>query len=119
VVGSGRADGAVVPDLNDKKGHNHETYDNRISNCFCSLEHGCHGASQYRRIIRCDQGQAGTAGYGSVVAPSVGSYVWPSVGSTNAYPHGGTLAPQRLCPVRPTVGNASGETFAPIRAPRR
>jgi hypothetical protein len=32
------------------------------------------------------QGQAGTAGYGSVVAPSVGSYVWPSVGSTNAVP---------------------------------
>jgi hypothetical protein len=29
---------------------------------------------------------AGTAGYGSVVAPSVGSYYWPSVGSTNAVP---------------------------------
>jgi hypothetical protein len=26
--------------------------------------------------------QAGTSGYGSVVAPSVGSYVWPSVGSS-------------------------------------
>ncbi|RZN35927.1 hypothetical protein CWO90_01695 [Bradyrhizobium sp. Leo121] len=29
---------------------------------------------------------AGTAGYGSVVGPSVGSYYWPSVGSTNAVP---------------------------------
>jgi hypothetical protein len=56
VVGSGRADGAVVPDLNDKKGDNHETYDNRTSKCFCSLEHGRHGASHDRRIIRCDPG---------------------------------------------------------------
>ena len=56
MVGSGRADGAVVPDLNDKKGHNHETYDNRISKCFCSLEHGRHGASHDRWIIRCDPG---------------------------------------------------------------
>jgi hypothetical protein len=56
VFGSGRADGAVVPDLNDKKGHNHETYDNRISKCFCPLEHGRHGASHDRRVIRCDPG---------------------------------------------------------------
>jgi hypothetical protein len=56
VVGSDRADGAVVPDLNDKKGHNHETYDNRTSKCFCSPEHGRHGASHDRRIIRCDAG---------------------------------------------------------------
>jgi hypothetical protein len=56
VFGSGRADGAVVTDLNDKKGQNHETYDNRTSKCFCSLEHGRHGASHDRRVIRCDPG---------------------------------------------------------------
>jgi hypothetical protein len=49
--------------------------------------------------------QAGTSGYGSKVAPSVGSYAWPSVGSTvsnnvptwsntgPASPSGSTLAP--------------------------
>ena len=30
---------------------------------------------------------AGTAGYGTVTAPSVGTYNWPSVGTTNAVPH--------------------------------
>jgi hypothetical protein len=29
---------------------------------------------------------AGTAGYGTVTAPSVGTYNWPSVGTTNAVP---------------------------------
>jgi hypothetical protein len=31
---------AVVPYLNDKKGHDHETYNNRSSNSICSLERG-------------------------------------------------------------------------------
>jgi len=57
--------------------------------------------------------QAGTSGYGSVVAPSVGSYVWPSVGSTDAVPTWRNTGPA------PTVGNASGDTFGPIRVPRR
>ncbi len=49
------------------------------------------------------QGQARTAGYGSVVAPSVGSYVWPSVGSTNAVPtwaNTGVAAPLPSAPTR-------------------
>jgi opacity protein-like surface antigen len=65
------------------------------------------------------QGQAGTAGYGSVVAPSVGSYAWPSVGSTNAVPTWSNTGPAAPLPSAPTVGNASGDTFAPIRVPRR
>jgi hypothetical protein len=37
---------AVVPYLNDKKGHDHETYHNRSSNSICSLERGRPGATR-------------------------------------------------------------------------
>jgi hypothetical protein len=37
---------AVVPYLNDKKGHDHETYNNRSSNSICSLERGRPGATR-------------------------------------------------------------------------
>ena len=50
--------------------------------------------------------QAGTAGYGSVVAPSVGSYVWPSVGSTLAVPTWRNTGPAAPLPGGPNVGNA-------------
>jgi hypothetical protein len=52
------------------------------------------------------QGQAGTAGYGSVVAPSVGSYVWPSVGSTSAVPTWRNTGPAAPLPGVPAAGNA-------------
>ncbi len=56
------------------------------------------------------QGQAGTAGYGSVVAPSVGSYVWPSVGSTNAVSTWRNSGPAAPLPSASSAGNA----FAPM-----
>lgn len=37
---------AVVPYLNDKKGHNHETHHNRSGNSICSLERGRRGATR-------------------------------------------------------------------------
>jgi hypothetical protein len=64
--------------------------------------------------------QAAPAGYGSVVAPSVGSYVWPSVGSTLAVPTWRNTGPAAslpgasTAPSAPAVGNAFGSTtFAP------
>jgi len=42
----------------------------------------------------------GTAGYGSVVQPSVGSYP-TTVGSTNVVPTWSNTGPQRLCPAAP------------------
>jgi hypothetical protein len=59
--------------------------------------------------------QAGTSGYGSVVQPSVGSYVWPSVGSTNAVPTWRNTGPAAPLPSAPAVGNTSGNTFAPMK----
>jgi hypothetical protein len=53
----------------------------------------------------------GTAGYGSVVAPSVGSYYWPSVGSTQAVPTWGNTTNA------PNVGGAPTVGSAPFRAP--
>ena len=47
-------------------------------------------------------GQSGTP-VGSVVAPSVGSYYWPSVGSTLAVPTWSNTNPP--APSAPTVGN--------------
>ena len=58
----------------------------------------------------------GTAGYGSVVAPSVGSYP-ATVGSTNVVPTWRNTGPAAPLPSVPTVGNAFGSTFAPIRVP--
>jgi hypothetical protein len=49
--------------------------------------------------------QAVPSGYGSVVAPSVGSYPWPSVGSTLSVP---TWSNTFHSPPSP-----SGSTFAP------
>ncbi len=79
----------LSPYLNDKKGHSHETYDNRTAALA----------------------QAGTSGYGSVVAPSVGSYVWPSVGSTTAVPTWRNTGPAAPLPSAPTV-------FSPFPASR-
>ncbi len=50
--------------------------------------------------------QAGAAGYGSVVAPSVGSYVWPQAGSTLAVPTWRNTGPAAPLPSSPTVSNA-------------
>lgn len=57
--------------------------------------------------------QGGTAGYGSVVAPSVGSYVWPSVGSTLAVPTWRNTGPAAPLPRAPRAGASVGSTFAP------
>ena len=58
----------------------------------------------------------GTAGYGSVVAPSVGSYP-ATVGSTNVVPTWRNTGPAAPLPSVPAVGNAFGSTFAPIGVP--
>jgi hypothetical protein len=58
----------------------------------------------------------GTAGNGSVVQPSVGSYVAP-VGSTNVVPTWRNTGPAAPLPSAPTVGNAAGSNTAPIGAP--
>jgi hypothetical protein len=60
----------------------------------------------------------GTAGYGSVVQPSVGSYVAP-VGSTNVVPTWRNTGPAAPLPSAPTVGNSFGSTFAPTPVPSR
>jgi hypothetical protein len=54
----------------------------------------------------------GTAGYGSVVAPSVGSYP-ATVGSTNVVPTWRNTGPAAPLPSAPVVGNAFGNTFTP------
>jgi hypothetical protein len=62
--------------------------------------------------------QAGTSGYGSSVAPSVGSYVSPSVGSyVNNTPTWSTTFPVAPMTSPSIVGNASGNTLAPMRDP--
>lgn len=46
---------------------------------------------------------------GTVTAPSVGSYYWPSVGTTNAVPTWNTTTPQArsgFAPSAPATGNA-------------
>src|ERR1700748_1349766 len=46
---------------------------------------------------------------GTVTAPSVGSYYWPSVGTTNAVPtwsNTGPRASSAPAPVAPTIGTA-------------
>jgi hypothetical protein len=59
----------------------------------------------------------GTGGYGSVVAPSVGSYP-ATVGSTNVVPTWRNTGPAAPRPSVPAVGNDFGNTVAPIRVPR-
>jgi hypothetical protein len=59
--------------------------------------------------------QAGPSGYGSVVQPSVGSYVWPSAGSTNVVPTWRNTGPAAPLPRAPTAGNAFGNTVAPMK----
>jgi hypothetical protein len=61
--------------------------------------------------------QAGTSGYGSVVAPSVGSYPWPSVGATNAVPTWRNTGAAAPLPGAPTGGNAFGPLPGPNAAP--
>ena len=58
----------------------------------------------------------GTAGYGSVVAPSGGSYP-ATVGSTNVVPTWRNTGPAAPLPSVPAVGNTFGSTFAPIGGP--
>jgi hypothetical protein len=59
----------------------------------------------------------GTAGYGSVVAPSVGSYP-ATVGSTNVVPTWRNTGPAAPLPSAPAVGNAFGNSFGvPSAAP--
>jgi hypothetical protein len=58
-------------------------------------------------------GLSGPTGFGSVVQPSVGSYVWPSVGSTNAVPTWTNTGPAAQ-PRAPSVGSAVGSTFPPM-----
>jgi hypothetical protein len=57
----------------------------------------------------------GTAGYGSVVAPSVGSYP-PTVGSTNVVPTWRNTGPAAPLPRAPAAGNAFGSAAPTIRA---
>jgi hypothetical protein len=61
----------------------------------------------------------GLGGYGSVVAPSVGSYAAPSVGSTNVVPTWRNTGPAAPLPSVPTVGNTFRNTFARTRVPSR
>lgn len=60
----------------------------------------------------------GLSGYGSVVAPSVGSYQAP-VGSTNQAPTWSSTGPAASLPSSPTVGSAFGSNFTPLVSPRR
>jgi hypothetical protein len=43
---------------------------------------------------------------GTVTAPSVGSYYWPSVGTTNAVPTWSNTGPSTPAPGAPTIGTA-------------
>jgi hypothetical protein len=62
--------------------------------------------------------QSGLSGSGSSVAPSVGSYVSPSVGSyVNNTPTWSTTSPVAPMTSPSRVGNASGNTLAPMRNP--
>jgi hypothetical protein len=57
------------------------------------------------------------AGYGSVVAPSVGSYP-ATVGSTTVVPTWRNTGPAAPLPSAPaTVGNTFENTFTPMRVP--
>jgi hypothetical protein len=60
----------------------------------------------------------GLGGYGSVVAPSVGSYAAPSVGSTNVVPTWRNTGPAAPLPSSPTVRNAFGNSRASMRLRR-
>ena len=53
----------------------------------------------------------GTEGYGSVVQPSVGSYVWPPAGSTS------TLAVPTWRNTGPAATPPSSPAFSPVPAP--
>ena len=67
----------------------------------------------------------GLSGYGSVVAPSVGSYAAPSVGSSNEIPTWSNTGPAATTTsphffrnlsgndLEPRMGNPSGSTLAP------
>jgi hypothetical protein len=57
--------------------------------------------------------QAGTSGYGSTVAPSVGSYAWPSVGtrSPSTVP---TWSNTFNTPTSPSVSTPAPSTIAPM-----
>ena len=48
-------------------------------------------------------GQSGTS-VGTVTAPSVGSYYWPSVGTTNAVPTWSNTGPSTPAPGASTIG---------------
>ena len=56
-------------------------------------------------------GQSGVS-IGAVTAPSVGSYYWPSVGTTNAVPTWSNTGPSALAPGAPTIGTAPFSTGA-------
>src|SRR5258707_15291200 len=60
----------------------------------------------------------GLGGYGSVVAPSVGSDVSPSVGSSNVVPTWRNTGPAAPLPSVPTVGNTFRSTFTRTGLPR-
>jgi hypothetical protein len=59
-------------------------------------------------------GQSG-ASVGTVTAPSVGSYYWPSVGTTNAVPTWSNTGPgvsSPPAPAAPTIGTAPSSSGA-------
>src|SRR5258708_9121253 len=60
----------------------------------------------------------GLGGYGTVTAPSVGSYP-AAVGTTNVPLTWRNTGPAAPLPSVPTAGNAFGNSFAPISAPIR
>ena len=60
---------------------------------------------------------AGTAGYGTVTAPSVGTYNWPSVGTTNAVPTWRNTTISGPSPSAPTLPSAPTFGGAPVGVP--
>ena len=89
------ADGAVVPYLSGAKGPTMKLTTIALATAFALSTIAVAQAGSY--------GQSGTP-VGSVVAPSVGSYYWPSVGSTLAVPTWSNTNPP--APGVPAVGNA-------------
>src|ERR1700724_2601942 len=59
----------------------------------------------------------GLGGYGTVTAPSVGSYTSPSVGTSNVVPTWRNTGPAAPLPSVPTVGNTFRNTFARTSVP--